>query len=137
MHRPDAPLDRKVSEALRRLAGAASGADFWVYAIRDPSTGDPFFVGQTKFPHSSSWEGRSICAPRERRPQWPACATTAHPCQDLARMDAVLAEGENRSDLLRDSVEAEISRRERALRGPSQNRPRAIAPAVTRRGRRS
>lgn len=35
------------------------------------------------------------------------------PSGTLARMDAVLAKGENRTDFLRDAVEREIKRRER------------------------
>ena len=55
----------------------------------------------------------------------------------FARMDAMLADGENRSDLLRDAVEAELGRRERASRHSSQSRPRPVAPNTTRKGRRS
>ena len=54
----------------------------------------------------------------------------------LDRMDAVLAEGENRSDLLRDAVEAELGRRERASRTQSQNRMRHVAPNTTQKGKR-
>jgi len=38
------------------------------------------------------------------------------PSGTFARMDAVLAPGEKRSDLLRDAVERELKRRERAAK---------------------
>lgn len=38
------------------------------------------------------------------------------PAGTLARMDAVLDEGEKRSDLIREAVERELKRRERHLR---------------------
>jgi hypothetical protein len=37
------------------------------------------------------------------------------PAGTLARMDAVLEEGEKRADLLREAVERELKRRERAM----------------------
>ena len=58
------------------------------------------------------------------------------PERAFERMDAVLAEGENRSDLLRDAVEAEISRRERAFRATTRSQPRPIAPNTTQKGKR-
>ena len=59
MHRPDGPNDGgKTARMLRKLEKEAQGSPFWVYAIRDPltgdrrdwTTGDPFYVGQTHNP---------------------------------------------------------------------------------------
>jgi hypothetical protein len=58
MHRPDGPTDGKTARMLRKLGTEAAGSPFWVYAIRDPLTGDrrdwtagdPFYVGQTNNP---------------------------------------------------------------------------------------
>ena len=58
MHRPDGPIDGKIARMLRKLGTEAEGSPFWVYAIRDPltgdrrdwTTGDPFYVGQTNNP---------------------------------------------------------------------------------------
>ncbi len=58
MHRPDGPIDGKIARMLRKLGTEAEGSPFWVYAIRDPLTGDrrdwttgaPFYVGQTNNP---------------------------------------------------------------------------------------
>jgi len=56
MDRPDPPNDPKIARMLARLARDAAGARYCAYAIRDPltgdrrdwTTGDPFFVGQTR-----------------------------------------------------------------------------------------
>lgn len=58
MHRPDGPIDGKIARMLRKLEAEAEGSPFWVYAIRDPLTGDrrdwttgnPFYVSQTNNP---------------------------------------------------------------------------------------
>ncbi len=58
MHRPDGPIDGKIARMLQKLGTEAEGSPFWVYAIRDPLTGDrrdwttgaPFYVGQTNNP---------------------------------------------------------------------------------------
>lgn len=58
MHRPDGPIEGKIARTLQKLGKEAEASPFWVYAIRDPltgdrrdwTTGDPFYVGQTNSP---------------------------------------------------------------------------------------
>lgn len=83
MHQPALPLDREVTEALRRLAGESVGAAFWVYAIRDPSTGDPFYVGQTKDPARQARQHIVAAGSAARQP--------SHGCR--ARLRAILGQG--------------------------------------------
>lgn len=83
MPRPDLPLDGKLARMLQRLGAEAEGSPYWVYAIRDPftgdrrdwTTGDPFYVGQTNDPvrrakehvvAAGSTEGEARLEHRER-----------------------------------------------------------------------
>ena len=91
MHRPDGPTDGKTARMLRKLGTEAEGSPFWVYAIRDPltgdrrdwTTGDPFYVGQTNNPVG-----------RAKRHMAAAGASEGEPVQEhRARVQAILHQG--------------------------------------------
>jgi hypothetical protein len=91
MHRPDGPIDGKTARMLRKLGTEAEGSPFWVYAIRDPltgdrrdwTTGDPFYVGQTNNP-----------VRRAKRHMAAAGGTEGEPVQEhRARVQAILHQG--------------------------------------------
>ena len=79
MHGPDGPTDGKTARMLRKLEKEAEGSPFWVYAIRDPltgdrrdwTTGDPFYVGQTNAILAAATRGkapgRNGCVRRTRQ----------------------------------------------------------------------
>lgn len=54
-----------------------------------------------------------------RRLQWPDKIVAPLPAGSLKRIEATLAEGEDKTDFLRASVEAELRRRERRRVGKS------------------
>lgn len=68
MHRPVRPTDRDIAELLNMLAKAAAGSPFWVYVIRDPFSGDPLYVGQTKDPARQAKRHILAAGSAERRP---------------------------------------------------------------------
>src|SRR5215203_2100630 len=91
MHRPHGPNDGKTARMLQTLEKKAAGSRFWVYAIRDPltgdrrdwTTGDPFYVGQTNNP-----------VRRAKRHLAAAGGTEGEPAQEhRARMQAILHQG--------------------------------------------
>ena len=91
MHRPDGSIDGKTARMLQKLGTEAGSSPFWVYAIRDPltgdrrdwTTGDPFYVGQTNNP-----------VRRAKRHMAAAGGTEGEPVQEhCERVQAILHQG--------------------------------------------